>query len=269
MNRAFWFFCGLAKTAVVICVITGSLVCAQTSDADRIKSLERQLAQQKHTLADWGGLNRYGSDNTELPPLPKGEERIIFFGDQITEFWGRDNPTFFPGKPFPGQSWLNRGVAGQTTGQMLVRFRQDVLSLHPKAVVILGGLNDVAGLRGLVSEELILDNITSMMELAKANGIQVVLASLTPVCDCFTKGVSRQRWQERISEVNELIKKYCEQSGAIYLDYFSALAGTGDAKDQSKDMKMELTRDGVVPNEAGYALLVPLARRAIAEALKK
>src|SRR5262249_5967339 len=150
---------------------------------------------------------RYGSDNSELPPPAKGENRVIFFGDQITDYWSRAG-TFFTGKP-----WLNRGIAGQTTDQMLVRFRQDVISLHPKAVVILAGLNDIAGLHGSSTEEMILDNLTSMTELAKANGIRVVLASVTPVCNCYTNSVARERWQERIAEVNELLEKYCAKNG--------------------------------------------------------
>jgi lysophospholipase L1-like esterase len=183
-----------------------------------------------------------------------GETRVVFFGDQITEYWGRENGAFLPGK-----QWLNRGVAGQTTDQMLIRFRQDVISLHPKVVVILGGINDIAGLHGASTEEMILDNLTSMTELAQANGI---LASVTPVCDCFRKSSSRERWQERISEVNNLLRKYCERSGATYLDYYSAMA-------EDDNLKKDLTQDGVVPSETGYGVMAPLAEKAIAVALRK
>lgn len=229
---------------------------AQDPSADRIQALERELRQQKHTLADYGGLNRYGSDDAELRPPAKGEDRVIFLGDQITEFWGHEDGTFFPGKP-----WLNRGIAGQTTDQMLIRFRQDVIALEPKAVLILGGLNDVAGIHTPSSEELVLDNLKSMTELAQAHGIRVVIASLTPVCDCFVKG-GRQRLQGRISELNQLIREYCAQADATYLDYYAALVS-------GRDFKKELTKDGVVPNEAGYGLMANLASKAIAEALKK
>jgi lysophospholipase L1-like esterase len=191
-----------------------------------------------------------------LPVPAADEDRIVFLGDQITEFWGRSAP-FFEGK-----GWLNRGIAGQTTDQMLVRFRQDVIGLHPKVVLILAGLNDVAGLHGSATEEMILDNLTSMTELAQANGIRVVLASVTPVCDCFKKSTERQRWQERISEVNELLRKYSAHSGVIYLDYYSAMA-------DGENLKMILTNDGVLPNANGYGIMAPLAERAIAEALKK
>jgi lysophospholipase L1-like esterase len=191
-----------------------------------------------------------------VPAPAADEDRVVFLGDQITEFWGRSAP-FFEGK-----RWLNRGIAGQTTDQMLVRFRQDVIGLHPKAVVILAGLNDIAGLHGSATEEMILDNLTSMTELARANGIRVVLASVTPVCDCFKKSTERQRWQERISEVNELLTKYSGHSGAVYLDYYSAMA-------DGENLKTSLTSDGVLPNAAGYGIMAPMAEKAIAEALKK
>jgi lysophospholipase L1-like esterase len=248
---------GLVRVGLLTILVTAPVVWAQDTAADRIQKLERQLNDQKRALQDWGGLIHYGSDNSELRAPAAGEERVIFFGDQITEYWGRDDNSFFPGKP-----WLNRGIAGQTTDQMLIRFRQDVISLHPKVVVILAGINDVAGLHGPSSEETILDNLTSMTELAQANGIHVVLASVTPVCDCFTKSTARRRWQERISEVNELMGKYCRRSGAIYLDYYSAMA-------DDDDLKKELTKDGVLPNDAGYRIMAPLAERAIATALRK
>lgn len=226
------------------------------SQAERIQSLERQLQQQTRTLRDYGGLIRYGSDNSELPPPAKGEDRAIFFGDQITDFWGRRTGQF------PGKAWLNRGIAGQTTDQMLIRFRQDVISLSPKVVVILAGLNDIAGLHGSSTEEMILDNLMSMTELARATGIQVVLASLTPICNCFGKNAARERWRERISEANELIEKYCAKSGATYLDYYSAMS-------HDDELKKELTVDGVLPNEAGYAIMSRLAEKAIREASRK
>lgn len=234
----------------------GSTICAQESTPDRIQSLERQLAEQKRALRDWGGLIRYGSENSELHPPAAGENRVVFLGDQITEFWGRGGARFFPDKP-----WLNRGIAGQTTDQMLVRFRQDVIDLHPKAVVILAGVNDIAGLHGTFTEEMTLDNLKSMTELARANGIRVVLASVTPVCDCFAKNTSRQRWQDRITELNELIRMYCTRGSAEYLDYYSAM--TGD-----DNLKKELTGDGVLPNDAGYGVMASLAEKSVAEALR-
>ena len=244
---------GLRSSLLALCA---AAAWAQTSADDRIKSLERDLKQQKRALRDYGGLIRYGSDNTELPRPAKGEDRVIFFGDQITEYWNR--VSFFPGK-----HWLNRGIAGQTTDQMLVRFRQDVVSLEPKAVVILGGLNDIAGLHGAPSsEEMILDNLMSMTEIAKANGIRVVLASVTPICNCYSKSGVRERWQERINEVNERIEKYCATSGAVFVDYFEPLSENGS-------LKKEFTGDGTIPNEAGYSVMARLAEKAIEQAMKK
>jgi lysophospholipase L1-like esterase len=241
---------GLAARATCLVLMAAAGLFAQDPSAAKIKSLER-------SLRDYGGLIRYGSDNSELPAVAKGEDRVIFFGDQITEFWGRKSGQFFPGK-----TWLNRGIAGQTTDQMLIRFRQDVIALNPKVVVILAGLNDIAGLHGSSTEEMILDNLTSMTELARANGIRVVLASLTPVCNCFGQSAVRERWQERIAETNELIEKYCAKSGARFLDYFEAMSEDGR-------LKKTLTDDGVIPNEAGYKVMAKLAEKSIAEALKK
>ena len=142
---------------------------------------------QQRLLHDWGGLTRYGSENTEIRPPAPGVDRVVFFGDEITEAWGRGGETFFPGKPY-----LNRGIARQTTPQMLVRFRQDVISLQPKVVVILAGANDIAGISGPATEGTMAENFISMVELAKVNGIRVVLASVTPVCDCFSKQTGLQ-----------------------------------------------------------------------------
>lgn len=244
-------------TFVIALLATGATSWSQQPCSDQVQSLQRQLAAQTRTMRDWGGLIHYGSENSELRPPAAGENRIVFLGDQVTELGSRANANFFSER-----SWLNRGIAGQTTDQMLIRFRQDVIDLHPQAVVILAGVNDIAGLHGAATEEMILDNLMSMAELARANGIRVVLASLTPVCDCFTKGTTRQRWQERINEVNELLQKYCARSGAVFLNYFPAMAD-GD------NLRKELTSDGVLPNETGYRVMAPLAGKAIAEALAR
>jgi acyl-CoA thioesterase I len=231
----------------------------QTPDSDRIQSLERQVTQQKRLIADWGGLLRYGSDNTELPAPAPGENRVVFLGDQITESWGKGNAAFFPGKPY-----LNRGIGGQTSSQLLVRFRQDVIDLHSKVVVILVGTNDIAGIHGPATEEMVLDNLMSMTELAKAHQIRIVLASVPPVCDCFAKSVARERWQGRIVELNKEIEDYAAKSGSVYLDYYSALVGAGGLA-----MKRELTSDGILPNDAGYNTMASLAEKAIAKALER
>ena len=199
---------------------------------------------------DWAGLNRYGSENFELPAAKPGEDRVIFLGDQITEKWS----PFFMGKPY-----LNRGIANQTSAQMLVRFRQDVIALKPKVVVIQAGTNDLTGQYGPGTEAVIGENLTSMVELAKANGIRVVLASATPVCDAFTNQ-TRLRPSGKILGLNRWIKSYAAQSGSVYLDYFSAMA-------EGREMKKELTVDGLMPNTAGYNVMAPLAEQAIAQAV--
>jgi acyl-CoA thioesterase I len=232
---------------VVLAVfVLSATVAAQTPLEERYRRL----------LSDWASLNRFGSENTEVPPPAPGERRVVFIGDQITEKWGSGSSKFFPGKPY-----FNRGIGGQVTAQMLVRFRQDVISLKPMVVVIHGGINDVTGASGPGSEGMIADQIRSMTDLAKANGIRVVLASLTPVCDCFTVQTG-YRSQARIIGVNGFLRDYAKESGAVYLDYYSALVN-------GRDFKRELTVDGVLPNDAGYALMATLAEEAIARALEK
>jgi len=227
---------------------------AQASDlAVKVEALEHRLAAQRHYLADFGGLIRYGSDNAELKPPKPGEDRVVFLGDDITDLWG---PEFFAGK-----AYVNRGIAGQTTAQMLVRFRQDVVLLKPKVVVIQAGTNDMAGLTGPATEGVIGENLASMVDIAKANGIRVVLASVTPVCDCFSK-LTSLRPQGKIISLNGWIRGFAARSGAVYLDYYAALA-------DGRNFRQELTKDGLLPNGAGYAVMAPLAEKAIAEALKK
>ncbi len=238
-------------TAILLGLIFLGSPPAPRQDADR----EKQLTAQQRLLHDWGGLTRYGSENTEIRPAAPGEDRVIFFGDEITESWGRGNARFFPGKPY-----LNRGIAGQTTPQMLVRFRQDVISLKPKVVVILAGTNDIAGISGPATEGTMAENFMSMTELAQAHRIRVVLASITPVCDCFTSQTSL-RSPGRIIGINAWIKDYAARSGSTYLDYYSALA-------DGRNLKKELTVDGLLPNEAGYRLMASLAEKAIAQALE-
>ena len=238
-------------------LVLGCSAGAQTPDSGQtIQALQRRLAAQRRLLSDWAGLTRYGSENTELRPPAPGEERVVFLGDEITELWGRGNAKFFPGRPY-----LNRGISRQTTPQMLVRFRQDVISLKPKVVVILAGTNDLAGVSGPATQGTMAENFMSMTELARANGIRVVLASVTPVCDCFTNQTAL-RPQGKIIGLNGWIKDYAAQSGSVYLDYYSAMV-------EGRNLKKELTTDGLLPNDAGYNVMAPLAEQAIAQALVK
>jgi len=203
----------------------------------------------RHLLIDWAGLTRYGSEDAEVRPPKPGENRVVFLGDEITENWGKGEAKFFPGKPY-----LNRGIQHQTSPQMLVRFRQDVISLHPKVVVIQAGGNDLAGYTGPATQETVAENFMSMVELAKVNGIRVVLAAVTP------SKQTRLRSRSRVGELNEWIEGYAARSGSVYLDYYATLSDDGD-------FKKGLTADGLLPNDAGYNAMAPLAEKAIAEAL--
>ena len=216
-----------------------------------------QLQSAHQALNDWPNLGRYRDADAKTLPPASGENRVVFMGDSITDGWGKGQAPFFPGKPY-----INRGISGQTTPQMLVRFRPDVINLKPKVVVTLAGTNDIAGNTGPETLENIEDNLASMSELAKANGIRVVLASVMPVCDSLRPQTAR-RPPQQILALNEWIKSYTSKNGFVYLDYYSAMVD-GDGM-----LKQELTHDCLHPNDAGYVVMQPLAERAIAEALRK
>lgn len=203
---------------------------------------------------DWANLHRYRAANAELGPPKPGENRVVFYGNSITDVWATSFPTTFPGKPYVG-----RGISGQTTPQMLVRFRQDVVALRPKVVVILAGTNDIAGNTGPSSLEMVEDNLASMTEIAKANGIRVVLSSVLPVYDYPWKPGLQPA--PKIMALNAWIRQYAASVGATYLDYHSAM------KDARDGLPVELAKDGVHPTAAGYAIMAPLAEAAIRSAL--
>jgi len=205
---------------------------------------------------DWANLLRYRDDNLKLGAPHPGEHRVVFMGNSITEAWATYFDTIFPGKPYVG-----RGISGQTTPQMLIRFRQDVIALKPAVVVILGGTNDIAGNTGPSTLEMIEDNLASMTELAQANGIRVVLASVLPVFDYPWKPGLEPA--PKIVALNAWIKAYAGKRGAVYLDFHTAMA------DQQQGMRREFSEDGVHPNEAGYRVMAPLTERAIADALSR
>ena len=214
-------------------------------------------------LRDFSQLGRYREANRTVKPPAAGEQRVVFMGDSITDAWPQPRfaETFFPGKPFIG-----RGISGQTTPQMLVRFRPDVIDLKPRVVVILAGTNDIAGNTGVMTDEDIERNLMSMAELAKANGIKVVLSSILPTSAYHTpeRGVPQTttRPMSRIRAINDWMKKYAADNGHVYLDYFTPML------DQTGVMKTELTGDDLHPNAAGYAVMMPLAQAAIDRALK-
>jgi lysophospholipase L1-like esterase len=211
--------------------------------------LEREVLAQKRLLSDWGGLTRYGSDNAELK-LAEGERRVIFLGDEITENWPKD---LFAGKP--GMTWINRGIARQTSPQMLVRFRQDVVALKPAVVVIQAGLNDLAGYAGPATQGTIQDHFESLVDLAQAHGIRVVLASLTPTCDCPDRWSAR-RPAGKIFTLNLWLKDFAKRRGAVYLDLYSPLA-------EGRKLRPALTTDGLLPNVDGYRKLMPNVEAAL------
>ncbi len=216
---------------------------------------KRQKAQDEQLHNDWANLQRYREANAKLSPPVKNENRVVFLGNSITAGWAPYFATMFPGKPYIG-----RGIGGQTTPQMLVRFRQDVIDLKPTVVVILAGTNDIAGNTGPSTIEMIEDNLASMAELAKANGIRVVLSSVLPVYDYPWKPGLEPA--PKIIALNKWMKEYAREHGAVYLDYHSAMA------DSRGGMRSELANDGVHPNEAGYRIMAPLAEQAIQKALR-
>src|SRR3954470_1432894 len=216
------------------------------------------MAQVQSTVPqeDWPNLAKYRDANAKLTAPAKGENRVIFYGNSITEVWAQSFATMFPGKPYIG-----RGISGQTTPQMVVRFRQDVVALKPKVVVILAGTNDIAGNTGPSTIEMIQDNLASMTEIAQANHIRVVLCSVLPVFDYpWRRGLEPA---PKITALNSWIKAYATRVGATYVDFHSAMA------DERLGMKADLARDGVHPTEAGFKIMAPLVERGITEALRK
>lgn len=212
-----------------------------------------ELAHLQMLATNFAQLDRYAAANAALPASQPG--RVVFYGDSITDSWARAPHVFFPGKPYVG-----RGISGQTTAQMLLRFRQDVIDLHPEAVILLAGTNDIAGNTGDVTQQQIQDNLISMAELARANHIRMVFASVLPAADY--KWRPGRNPAQKIAALNSWIKQYCEQNHYTYLDYYTAL------NDGSGGMKEGTSSDGVHPTDAGYAIMAPLAEAAIAQAMK-
>jgi lysophospholipase L1-like esterase len=249
-------FCGFLLSVPVWAQAVGPTptpdVAAERARADRLQS----------KLNDFPNLTRYQEANGKLAPPAKDEKRVVFLGDSITDGWKLAE--YFPQRPY-----VNRGISGQTTPQMLLRFRPDVIALQPKVVVILAGTNDLSGNTGPTTLEAIEGNLTSMAELAHVHGINVVLASVLPVSD-YNRDKANQpiirtvlRPPAQIVALNAWIKTYCSQQGLVYLDYFTATV------DDKGFLRAELANDGLHPNEKGYAVMKPLAEQAIQMALKK
>src|SRR5712664_3381550 len=258
------FKLGGRLVAVVAVCANAFLAQAQTQapsmtagDCAELAEAKAKLEAQQKRLNDWPDLAHYRDANAKVAARAEGEQRVVFMGDSITDMWVLPRfGGFFPGKPYIG-----RGISGQTTPQMLVRFRADVIALRPLVVVILAGTNDIAGNTGPITLEETEGNLASMAELARANGIRVVLSSVMPVSNYGRVDMCIQRPPEKILELNAWIKKYAAEKGHVYLDYFSAMV------DEHGLLKKDLSEDGLHPNAAGYAVMAALAEKAIQAAL--
>jgi lysophospholipase L1-like esterase len=211
----------------------------------------QQAATMRARLADWPQMEHYRAANAALQPVPAGEQRVVVYGASVAEYWGTRGGAFFPGKPY-----LNRGIGGQNSSQMLVRFRQDVINLHPAAVVFLESTNDISQ---KMEPEVVEDNWRSIAELAKANGIQMILTSITP--SSHFPWSPEMHPAETIIARNAWLREYAASHSLIYVDFFPVLANAENG------MKAELTVDGVHPNKQGYAVMAPLVQTAIDQAL--
>jgi lysophospholipase L1-like esterase len=243
----------LLSTALLLAIPLSAQTAAPAASAPCPQA--KQVEHMQKQLDDWAQLDRYRTANAELQPPEPGVNRVVFYGDSITDLWNR-RVDFFPGNPY-----LDRGISGQTTPQMLVRFQQDVVHLHPAVVVILAGTNDIAGNTGPSTPEMIEDNFKSMTAIAKQNGIKVVLSSITPAFAYPWKPGAQPA--EEIRSLNQWLKDFCQRDGDVYLDYYDSMA------DAEGGMKPGLSSDGVHPTAKGYAIMAPLAEKAIAEALRQ
>lgn len=244
----------LLLLCVISILLSGALSAQEAALPKWVQDWQREIAPQ--FLRDYASLAEYRKANAALQPPAAGEDRVIFLGDSITASWSLGD--YFPGKPY-----VNRGIGWQNTGQMLLRFRADVISLHPAIVVILGGTNDITGAYGPISLEDIEANYQSMADLARQNGIRVVFASVLPVHNYTpaSQDMYAMRPPEKIRVLNAWLRDYCRRSGCIYLDYFSALV------DEKGLMKKHFADDGVHPTPAAYRAMTSLAEAAIEQAL--
>lgn len=216
----------------------------------------RRKAEDERLRNDWAQLGRYREANAEVGANPYRQSRVVFMGDSIADAWPRRSEQFFS-----GNNYIGRGISGQTTPQMLVRFQQDVVALGPQVVVINAGTNDIAGNTGPSTINMITDNLRAMAQLAEAAGIKVVLASITPAYDYpWRPGLEPA---PKVAAVNQWMKGYCEGHGCVYADYHSAMA------DEKGAMKEGLSTDGIHPNEAGYAIMEPITEAAIRQVLER
>jgi lysophospholipase L1-like esterase len=216
-----------------------------------LPGMAQSLADQ---LQDWNQLNRYHADNERLKGLPVEPGRVVFLGDSITDIWKL-------AQSFPGKPYVNRGIGGQTTPQMLVRMFPDVIDLKPAAVILLAGTNDISHNTGPETEAMVEENIQAIAELAQAHGIKVILCSLTPVSDYTPRQQTKARPPADILRLNAWLPVYAAKSGAVFADYYAAVV------DDKGMLRAGYSEDGLHPNAKGYELLAPVAEAAIQKAL--
>jgi lysophospholipase L1-like esterase len=248
----------LKLTLLLLVLFTASVKAQTASPATKEDEAEIKRKQQDEAFhKDWANIKRFQADNINVAAQAAANPKsVVYMGDSITDFWINNDPAFFAGKPY-----YDRGISGQTTTQMLVRFRDDVINLKPAVVVILAGINDIAENNGPIKLEAVFGNIQSMAVLAKDAGIKAVLASVLPAFDFpWRPGLEPA---QKVVKLNAMIKDYADKNHLVYLDYFSAMA------DEHKGLPKTLSGDGVHPNLAGYKVMEPLAEKAIAQALKK
>ena len=252
---------GAALRALAACAVLSCGAAARPATGQPTSAAARHLEEWRRGrtdvyMNDFAELSHYRAANAKLPPPAAGERRVVFFGDSITEAWPLE-------RDFPGKPYVNRGISGQTTSQMLLRFREDVVELGPRAAVILAGTNDIAGNTGPISVEEIGENFAAMADIARAHGVRVVFSSVLPIHN-YTPGSADNfdvRSPEEIVALNRWLEQYSRANGLVYLDYFSAMV------DEHGKMRKELADKGLHPNAAGYAVMVPLAAKAIDQAL--
>lgn len=237
--------------------VAGRASAAQSASASATPAAEdraKELAALQKRMLDWPQFSFYRDRDAATPPPAPGEQRVVFFGDSITEIWSRPGHVFFPGKPY-----INRGISGQSSQQMVLRFHQDVVDLHPKVVVILAGTNDIAEKTGPMTPEMTLDDLRAMVEMARANGIRPVICSIPPAIDFYwNKGLNPA---PKIREWNARLEAWAKAERLVWVDYYTPLA------DANGGMKDGMSLDGTHPTPAGYAVMAPLAEAGIAKAL--
>jgi lysophospholipase L1-like esterase len=246
------------RILLLFCIFTAAASAQLVEDFRPPKAgccLPSRFQELTDQLQDWNQLGRYHEDNRALRAAAPEPGRVVFLGDSITDGWKL-------AQSFPGKPYVNRGISGQTTAQMLVRLFPDVINLRPRALIVLAGTNDIARNTGMQTLEMIGQNVQAITELAQAHGIKVILCSVMPVSDYTARKQTERRPPADILKLNAWLKEYAAKSGAIYADYFAATA------DGSGLLKQEISQDGLHPNGQGYALMAPVAEAAIQQALR-